>query len=99
MAPDYRGGASFHRGAGKLIGGPRPGAFAETNNDAVFVSRFANDNEVVLDWLRRTGVLTVPGSGFGQVPGTAHFRVVTLAPPDVLRRAMASLADTAAMRG
>jgi len=34
----------------------------------------------------------VPGSGFGQTLGTHHFRVVTLAPPEVLREAMASLA-------
>jgi len=52
----------------------------------------ADDQSVVLAWLRRTGIVTVPGSGFGQAPGTHHFRVVTLAPPDVLRRAMASLA-------
>lgn len=53
---------------------------------------YASDYPVVLEWLRRTGVVTVPGAGFGQAPGTHHFRVVTLAPPDVLRRALASLA-------
>lgn len=56
---------------------------------------FDSDHQVVVSWLRRTGVVTVPGSGFGQAPGTHHFRVVTLAPPDVLRRAMASLGEVA----
>ncbi len=58
MAPDYRGGASFHRGVGKLIGAPRAGAFAETNNDAVFISRFAND--VVFYSQNRTGFTAPP---------------------------------------
>ncbi len=31
--------------------------------------------------MRETGVITVPGSGFGQKPGTQHFRIVLL--PDV----------------
>lgn len=56
-------------------------------------SGYRSDTEVILAWLRKTGVLTVPGSGFGQRAGTHHFRVVTLAPPDVLRRALASLRE------
>ena len=54
--------------------------------------RYSSDTQVVVEWLRRTGVVTVPGSGFGQALGTHHFTVVTLAPPEVLREAMASLA-------
>ena len=42
MAPDYRGGASFGRGFGNLLGGEGPGAFLETNEDGVFMSRFSN---------------------------------------------------------
>ncbi|HBY59245.1 MAG TPA: hypothetical protein DEH78_05455, partial [Solibacterales bacterium] len=41
--PDYRGGVSFARGWGRLLGGPKRGVFFETNDDAVFVSRFQND--------------------------------------------------------
>ena len=37
--------------------------------------------------IRETGVVIVPGSGFGQRPGTQHFRVVFLPPEDVLDRA------------
>ncbi len=42
MAPDYRGGASFAKGFGNLLGGESPGAFAETLADGVFMSRFNN---------------------------------------------------------
>jgi hypothetical protein len=38
--PDFRGGAGWFRGWGKLLGAPSSGRFLETNADAVFVSRF-----------------------------------------------------------
>ena len=40
--PDYRGGVSLAKGFGDLLGGGS-GFFFETNDDAVFVSRFQND--------------------------------------------------------
>ncbi|MGH9673407.1 MAG: tetratricopeptide repeat protein [Bryobacteraceae bacterium] len=40
--PDYRGGLSFGRGFGRLLGAESSGAFAETHKDGVFVSRFQN---------------------------------------------------------
>jgi hypothetical protein len=43
MAPDYRGGVSFSRGFGRLLGSASAGLFFETNDDGVFVSRFDND--------------------------------------------------------
>lgn len=46
-----------------------------------------SDEAFVMALLRETGVLFVHGSGFGQRPGTAHFRVVFLPPPDVLTSA------------
>lgn len=46
-----------------------------------------DDEAFVLELLRETGVLFVHGSGFGQKPGTQHFRVVFLPPPAVLERA------------
>lgn len=41
--PDYRGGVSFSRGWGRLLGGEAAGLFLETTADAVFISRFQND--------------------------------------------------------
>lgn len=41
--PDYRGGLSLGRGFGHLLGDPRPGALFESNDDAVFLSRFDHD--------------------------------------------------------
>lgn len=43
-----------------------------------------SDERFILSLLRETGVLFVHGSGFGQKPGTAHFRVVFLPPEDIL---------------
>jgi Flp pilus assembly protein TadD len=42
MIPDYRGGVAYAKGFGHLLGGAK-GFFFETNDDAVFVSRFQND--------------------------------------------------------
>jgi len=36
------------------------------------------DTEFTTELCRRTGVVVVPGSGFGQAPGTQHFRAVFL---------------------
>jgi Tfp pilus assembly protein PilF len=43
MLPDYRGGASFTKGFGHLLKSKTGGVFFETNDDAIFVSRFDND--------------------------------------------------------
>lgn len=43
MVPDYRGGLSYARGYGHLIGAKEPGWFVETNIDALYVSRFGKD--------------------------------------------------------
>jgi tetratricopeptide (TPR) repeat protein len=43
VTPDYRGGVSFGKGFGHLIGAETPGWFFETNLDAIFVSRYEND--------------------------------------------------------
>lgn len=40
--PDYRGGVSFGKGFGHLLGAG-PGWFFETNADGIFVSRYEND--------------------------------------------------------
>jgi Tfp pilus assembly protein PilF len=40
---DYRGGASFSKGFGRMLKSETGGLFFETNNDAIFVSRFDND--------------------------------------------------------
>ena len=40
----------------------------------------ARDNEYCLKLLEETGICVVPGSGFGQLPGTLHFRTTFLPP-------------------
>lgn len=46
-----------------------------------------SDAEFVGGLIKETGVVVVPGSGFGQVPGTQHFRVVFLPNESILEQA------------
>ena len=48
--------------------------------------------EFVRELIKETGVVVVPGSGFGQEPGSKHFRVVFLPPEEVLEEAYRSIA-------
>jgi len=50
-------------------------------------SRWKNDMEFVLDVLNETGILLVPGSGFGKTYGSRHVRGVFLAPMETLEDA------------
>lgn len=47
----------------------------------------SSDEHFVKELIKATGVVVVHGSGFGQVPGTQHFRVVFLPPEDILEKA------------
>jgi alanine-synthesizing transaminase len=48
-----------------------------------------------MDLIRETGVVVVPGDGFGQAPGTKHFRLVFLPPEDQLRTALERIGEFA----
>ncbi len=52
-----------------------------------------SDREFVRELIAETGVVVVHGSGFGQRPGTAHFRVVFLPPEEVLEEAYTRIRD------
>lgn len=45
------------------------------------------DAHFIAELIKETGVVVVPGSGFGQVPGTKHFRVVFLPNEQILEKA------------
>lgn len=45
----------------------------------------AMDSEYCLRLLEETGICVVPGSGFGQLPGTLHFRTTFLPPKEDIR--------------
>lgn len=51
------------------------------------------DAHFVSELIKETGVVVVPGSGFGQVPGTKHFRVVFLPNEKILEKAYKSIGD------
>ena len=52
-----------------------------------------SDENFVKALLKETGVVVVPGSGFGQKPGTKHFRVVFLPDEKTLEAAYKKIAD------
>ena len=50
-----------------------------------------SDAHFVAELIKETGVVVVPGSGFGQVPKTNHFRVVFLPNERILEKAYSSI--------
>jgi len=52
-----------------------------------------SDNHFVSELIKETGVVVVPGTGFGQVPGTNHIRIVFLPPEDILDKAYKNIGD------
>ncbi len=52
-----------------------------------------DDQDFVKELLKATGVVVVHGSGFGQKPGTHHFRVVFLPPEEILTKAYTAIAE------
>ncbi len=50
-----------------------------------------SDKEFILDLAKNTGILCVPGEGFGQKKGTFHFRIVFLPPEDMLDEAISKI--------
>ena len=51
-----------------------------------------DDAEWARNLMKETGVVVVPGSGFGQSPGTRHFRIVLLPPLEILGEACRRIA-------
>jgi aspartate/methionine/tyrosine aminotransferase len=43
--------------------------------------------------LEQTGICVVPGSGFGQVEGTAHFRTTILPPTDQIQKVVDAMGE------
>jgi alanine-synthesizing transaminase len=56
------------------------------------LNRWKDDKDFVLNLLDKTGILTVHGSGFGEL-GKGHFRIVYLPNEQVLEEAMDRLSD------
>jgi alanine-synthesizing transaminase len=52
-----------------------------------------SDNHFVAELINETGVVVVPGTGFGQKPNTQHFRVVFLPPENILEKAYKKIRD------
>jgi alanine-synthesizing transaminase len=52
-----------------------------------------NDAHFTSELLRETGVVVVPGNGFGEIPGTSHFRIVFLPPENILEKAYKAIGN------
>jgi aspartate/methionine/tyrosine aminotransferase len=50
------------------------------------------DVDYCLALLEQTGICVVPGTGFGQLPGTAHFRTTILPPTEKIKLVVERLA-------
>ena len=51
------------------------------------------DSHFVSELIKATGVVVVPGGGFGQKPGTKHFRAVFLPQDEVLEKAYSNISQ------
>jgi aspartate/methionine/tyrosine aminotransferase len=51
------------------------------------------DEDYCMRLLEETGICVVPGSGFGQAPGTAHFRTTILPPTEKIREVVRLFAE------
>jgi aspartate/methionine/tyrosine aminotransferase len=51
------------------------------------------DQDYCMALLEKTGICVVPGSGFGQLPGTAHFRTTILPPTDQIREVVKAIGE------
>lgn len=51
------------------------------------------DSDYAMALLEQTGICVVPGSGFGQAEGTAHFRTTILPPLDKIQRVVDALGE------
>jgi alanine-synthesizing transaminase len=58
----------------------------------ILLNGWKDDKDFVLDLLNKTGILTVHGSGFGEL-GKGHFRIVYLPNEQVLQEAMDKLSN------
>ena len=52
-----------------------------------------NDTHFCTELLKETGVVVVPGSGFGKRDGTNYFRYVILPDEEILRKAFEKIAE------
>jgi len=52
-----------------------------------------NDSHWCAELIKQKGVVVVPGTGFGQVPGTSHFRLVFLPPENILEKAYKAISE------
>ena len=89
IIPDYRGGISYAKGFGHMMNSSK-GLFLETNDDAVFVSRFQKD--MLYYSQNRSGYTFAPAEGLGGLQAQLYWNANMTA--DRLRQYWANYAET-----
>jgi aspartate/methionine/tyrosine aminotransferase len=83
-----------HRGLSRVPGITcNPAAGAMYAFPRIALPEGVTDAEWCLALLEETGICVVPGSGFGQVAGTWHFRTTILPPLDRIEQVVARIAE------
>jgi aspartate/methionine/tyrosine aminotransferase len=59
----------------------------------IAIPKGKTDSDYCMALLEETGICVVPGSGFGQIPGTAHFRTTILPPTEQIARVVSLFAE------
>jgi len=60
---------------------------------SIILPQGRTDFDYAMALLEQTGICVVPGSGFGQVEGTAHFRTTILPPTEKIQQVVKDLAE------
>ena len=71
---------------------PEPeSVFSSMSSDERLSHEMKRDEDYCMAMLEQTGICVVPGSGFGQLPGTLHFRTTFLPPIDEIEELVRTL--------
>ncbi len=90
MSVDVPQGAMYAFVRFELPSDEDPGSTTEAEREAQAAAR---DAAYCLALLEDTGICVVPGSGFGQLPGTLHFRTTFLPPRDEIEELVLRLGE------
>ncbi len=75
-------GITCNRVAGAMYAFPR-----------IALPKGVTDDEYCMALLEETGICVAPGTGFGQAPGTWHFRTTILPPMDEIESVVKRIAE------
>jgi len=72
---------------------PHTKDISKMNKEERLAYESKRDNDYCMALLDETGICVVPGSGFGQLPGTLHFRTTFLPPKDEIEELVVKMKE------